>query len=234
MTAPHPSDMKWCGKLSNPPDDTSPIEYFCQFFSKQLIEHIVEQSNTYAVQCGSSFLTDSNEIEQCLGVLMKMGLVHMPRYKMYWSQELRFPPIADVMSHNRFCQMNKFVHFNDNAKQITNRDDPDYDRYYKVRPLLTSLCDACLNVEPEEKMSVDEQMIPYKGKNSLRQYLPNKPKKWGFKVLARCGVSGFTYDFHMYDGKAPTVEKSCGYQPGDYVVKLCESSKEHELQDLLR
>ena len=119
--------------------------------------------------------------------------------------------------------MNKFVHFNDNAKQVTNRDDPNYDWYYKVRPLLISLRDACLNVEPEEKMSVDEQMIPYKGKNSLRQYLPKKPKKWGFKVLARCGVSGLTYDFHMHDGKAPAVQKSCGYQPEDYVIKLCES-----------
>ena len=42
-------------------------------------------------------------------------------------------------------------------------------------------------------------------------------------MLARCGLSGFTYDFHMYDGKAPAVQKSCGYQPGDYVIKLCES-----------
>ena len=69
--------------------------------------------------------------------------------------------------------MNKFVHFNDNAKQVTNRDDPNYDWYYKVRPLLISLRDACLNVEPEEKMSVDEQMIPYKGKN----YCANISKK---------------------------------------------------------
>ena len=60
---------------------------------------------------------------------------------------------------------------------------------------------ARLTTEPEAKQSVDEQIIPYKGKNSLRQYLPKKPKKWGFKVFARCGVSDLTYDFHMYDGE---------------------------------
>lgn len=46
-------------------------------------------------------------------------------------------------------------------------------------------------------------MIPYKGKNRLKQYIPKKPKNWGFKVLARCGVSGITYDFHVYEGKVP-------------------------------
>ena len=81
-------------------------------------------------------------------------------------------------------------------------------------------------IEPEERMSIDEQMIPYKGKcplRQLRQYLPKKPKKWGFKVFARSGVSGITYDFHFYDGKGPQVTNSCGFQPGDFVLKLCET-----------
>lgn len=65
----------------------------------------------------------------------------------------------------------------------------------KVRPLLNMLREACLKVEPEEKMSNDEQIIPFKGKNKLKQYIPKKPKKWGIKVLACCGFSGITYDF---------------------------------------
>jgi len=31
-------------------------------------------------------------------------------------------------------------------------------------------------MEPEEKMSVDEKIIPYNGRNSLRQYIPKKAK----------------------------------------------------------
>lgn len=47
-------------------------------------------------------------------------------------------------------------------------------------------------------------MVPYKGKKagSLQQYLPNKPKKWGFKIFVRAGVSGFVYDFMVYTGKS--------------------------------
>jgi len=83
-----------------------------------------------------------------------MGLVSTPRYKMYWSRELHFPAIADVMSRNKFEELTKYIHFKDNSQTVTNRDDNNYDRFYKVRPLLNMLHDACLKLEPEEKMSV--------------------------------------------------------------------------------
>jgi hypothetical protein len=222
---PHmPADITWKGKLSDPPEeDDLPITYFRRFFPQELIRLIVEQTKIYAFQEGSNFETDHDEIEQYLGILLRMGLVSMPRYRMYWSNELRFPPVADVIGRNRFFDLNRYLHFSDNSKVVKKRDDPEYDRFSKVRPMLNIIQQACLAIEPEEKMSVDEQIIPYKGKNSLRQYLPKKPKKWGFKVIARCGVSGLTYDFLMYVGKAPTVQKSCGYQSGDFVIKLCET-----------
>ena len=172
----------WTGPFSNPPDDKKPAGYFHRFFPNSLIHVIVEQTNVYAVQSGSDFCTDACEIEQYLDVLIKTGLVHMPRYQMYWSKELCFPPVADVMSRNRFTDVTQYLHFSDNTKTVTNRDDPQYDRYYKVRPLLTRLRDACLLIEPDERMSVDE-MIPYKGRNSLRQYIPRKPKNADSKSL---------------------------------------------------
>jgi hypothetical protein len=216
-------------KFSDPPADLlQPIQYFKKYFTENMITHIVQQTNLYASQVGSSFVTDDNEIEQYLGILIRMGIVHMPRYELYWSNELRYPPIADVMPRDRFKDLNRFIHFNDNGSAVQNRDDPAYDRYYKVRPLLNMLRDACLLTEPESKMSIDEQMIPYKGKNGLRQYLPKKPKKWGFKVMARCGVSGLTYDFLMYDGKGPAVTVSCGSQSSDFVLKLCETLPKQE------
>lgn len=89
--------------------------------------------------------------------------------------------------------------------------------------MLTMLRDACLQTEPEEKMSVDEQIIPIVYVYLYSLYLPKKIKKWGFKVISRCVVSGLIYDFLLYDGKCPPVSESCGYQPGDFVIKLCET-----------
>ena len=46
-------------------------------------------------------------------------------------------------------------------------------------------------------MSVDEQMIPFKGQHSLKAYLKNKPSKWGYMVWVLVGASGHSYDFHI-------------------------------------
>lgn len=96
----------------------------------------------------------------------------------------------------RFQQIRRYLHFADN----THADESD--RYYKLRPLLERVRAQCLSIEEENAFSVDEMIIPYKGKKagSRRQYNPNKPCKWGFKNLVRAGVSGIVYDFMLYAG----------------------------------
>jgi len=122
----------------------SPVDYFRQFLNADLFQYIMDQSNLYAVLSGSSFRTTVAELEQYVGILMKMGMVPMPSYRSYWSTELRLPAVADIMSRDRFFDLNRFLHFSDNSTAVTNREDSNYDRFYKVRPLLTYLRNACL------------------------------------------------------------------------------------------
>lgn len=44
-------------------------------------------------------------------------------------------------------------------------------------------------------------MIRFKGRSSLKQYLPNKPIKRGFKVWVRADKFGFVCEFQIYVGK---------------------------------
>ena len=52
-----------------------------------------------------------------------------------------------------------------------------------------------------QMLCVDEQMIPFKGASSLKQYLPNKPHKYGYKVFVLCDSTGIIHDFDIYTGK---------------------------------
>ena len=108
---PPNKDRTWKGSFPAPPEEEwESIEYFYRFFTKDLINHIVEQTNIYALQQNSSFRTDIEEVEKFLGCLMKMGIVNMPRYEMYWAQSTRFGPVADVLSRNRFTELkNLFI-----------------------------------------------------------------------------------------------------------------------------
>jgi len=225
-------DTSWRDVLPCGPDEVgTPITYFWQFFTRDMMQQIVEESNRYAVQSGSSFRINMQRLETYIGILLWMGIVHMPRYRMYWSSSLRYNAIADYMSRNDFEDTGRFIHFNDNTKIITDRKDPCYDPLFKIRPLLDKLRQQCLLVAPEQQQSIDEQMIPFKGKNKIRQYLPNKPKRWGFKVIAICcSRTGFTHDFTVYDGKGPELGdgESVGYQPADFVILLSKTLPQHK------
>ncbi|CAH2088711.1 unnamed protein product [Euphydryas editha] len=43
-------------------------------------------------------------------------------------------------------------------------------------------------------------MCATKASNLLRKYLPNKPHKWGYKLLVVCDDRCFAYDFEIYSG----------------------------------
>ena len=55
-------------------------------------------------------------------------------------------------------------------------------------------------------------MIPFKGRSSLKHYMPLKPVKHGIKVWARADASnGYVSVFQVYTGKSgDTIEQGLG------------------------
>nr|XP_039255146.1 piggyBac transposable element-derived protein 3-like [Styela clava] len=195
----------------------TPYWYFNQFMDQSVFKIIAEQTNIYAHQKnGIKLETNVAEIEQFIGIHMLMTVVKMPSYRMYWAKATRSEPIALAMGRKRFDKLRNYIHMVDNTN-LKQKGDPDYDPLFKVRPVLEKVRKNCLKIEPEEKQSVDEQMIPFKGRIGMKQYIKNKPHKWGIKVFTRAGVSGLVYDFEIYTGKE-TVENSRGIGVGGEIV----------------
>lgn len=55
------------------------------------------------------------------------------------------------------------------------------------------------------RLCVDEQMCSTKIVHHLRQYMPNKPHKWGVKLFVLCDSHGFAYRFEIYNGAGDNV-----------------------------
>ena len=178
----------------------------------------MEQTNLYSIQKnGKSINTNKDEIEKFLGMHMMMSILLLPAYHMYRAKETRYAPIADAKSRNRYKQLRHFLHANDN----TNKDDVanKNNKLFKVQPILDGVRKNCLLIEPEEKHSIDEQIIPAKTKFSgIRQYNANKPVKWSFKNFVRAGASGIMYDFFLNSEASGNMK--CN---GEYVVtwRIC-------------
>lgn len=87
------------------------------------------------------------------------------------------------------------------------KENNSSDRLWKVRPLLTSFKQRCHNITLEERLCIDEQIIPFKGKLDIKQYVKGKPKPWGVKVYMLCGASGIIYDFLIYQGSTTCLNR---------------------------
>ena len=58
-----------------------------------------------------------------------------------------------------------------------------------------------------ENLCVDEQVVPFKGRSTIKQYNPKKPAKWGYKIFILADSKGMVYDFMPYTGKIEPVNK---------------------------
>jgi Transposase IS4 len=72
--------------------------FFRQFLTREMIQLIVSETNKYAVHSGSGFRSNTETAARLVGILLRMGIVHMPRYCMHWLGEQRYIAIADRMS----------------------------------------------------------------------------------------------------------------------------------------
>ena len=79
------------------------------------------------------------------------------------------PPVADMISRNRFNKFNQYFHLNDNAKAVA-KGESGYDPLYKVRLLLDSVLKRSqTRYYPGQNISLDEATIKFNGWLSFKQ-----------------------------------------------------------------
>ncbi|KAF2892809.1 hypothetical protein ILUMI_13365 [Ignelater luminosus] len=76
--------------------------------------------------------------------------------------------------------------------------------------------------EPEQEiLQIDEVLLGFRGKCSIRIYIPNKPDKYGIKIITMCDSKTFYMLSEIsYIGKEKRT--SIEALPTQYVLKLCE------------
>ena len=116
-----------------------------------------------------------------VGMIIAMGLHQVLQLEDYWTSDslLAVPGIVKGMPIDRYKVLLQCLHVNDYTT-VKSRNDPNYDRLHKSRPLLNMSRDNFMyeyNILRE--VGVDEAMVGFKGRSSLKQYMPLKPTKRG-------------------------------------------------------
>ena len=202
-----------------------PINVFRNFFCDKVINMIVEQTNLYGKQKfhrrhdGENWIDITrNEIEAFIGMNVIMGFHKLPSYRHYWNNDenLYTPVIANVMSIHQFDKILSNIHLEDNSKF---KNTEDKSKLYKVEKFLDLLKENYKkNYKVSPYTSIDESMIKFTGRSSIKQYLPLKPIRRGYKVwVAADSTNGYVYEFDIYCGK--DSERSKNELLGEHVVK---------------
>lgn len=173
-----------------------------------MVDNILYQTTLYANQRERNFPPfKREEFYGFLGINMLMGYHELPSLSHYWKvdQDLSVPIVSSTMPRNRFAQILSNLHMADN----TAVPNDNKDKLYKVRPLITAMNVNYVKLyNISQKLSIDESMILFKGRHSIKQYCPMKPVKRGYKLWMRADMDGYISKFDVYQGKDSVSEES--------------------------
>lgn len=206
----------------------SPYDYFRDLVTDDMLETVELQTNMYGLQkSGKELKTTKKEIEVFIGLYLRMGLMKAHNVKAYWAARTRYPPVADEVARNRFTILAAHIHFvnNNGVSEI----EKEKDKLWKIRPWISSQRKNLEKLVPIQNQSVDEVMVAFKGRSGLKQFMRNKPHRWGFKLWARAGIDGMLHDWDVYQGSKKSdqtqSQKSTLGVAGDVVFTMAEKLK---------
>lgn len=216
----------------------SPIDYFNLYFPEEAVDCIIQETNRYAEahQAESTYSehsrkkdwnpVDKIEVLAFIGIQMAMGMCVKPSGPDYWDKSfwINKTDYGKVMSRNRYQIILGFLHFNDNTLRVE-RGNEGYNPLFKIQPLLDIVLPTFMEYfNPGQNLSIDESMVKFKGRVHMKQYLPAKPTKWGFKVFVLADSdSHYCLRAKLYTGKdeATTTDNTSGFS-GRVVKELLQ------------
>ncbi len=204
-------------------------QFFYYFFDDDLFTTITNESNLYSMQeTGTCANISTNDVKKFVGICILSSVIALPNLRCLWNPLIGNSIAYEAMSVNHFEKVKHFLHFNDNFEMLLSTD-PGYDRLYKIRPVIEKLLQNFQKIPVEEYLAIDEQLCATKHHSYLRQYLPAKPHKYGYKLFVLCGVSGFSYNFEIYSGQeTPMLAHEPDLGPtGNVVIRLSRIIPRH-------
>lgn len=189
------------------------LECFFLFFDEVIINIIVKSTNIKIASVREKYErprdareTDDVEIKALFGILILAGVSKSGRQNIFSlfddSKGTGLEAVYLTMNVQRFRFLLRNLRFDD----FTNRPERrEIDKLAPIRELFELIVQNFQNnFIPSEYLTLDEQLIAFRGRCSFRQYIPNKPARYGIKIFALVDVkNAYTYNLEVYAGQQP-------------------------------
>ncbi|XP_054883216.1 piggyBac transposable element-derived protein 4-like [Poeciliopsis prolifica] len=172
---------------------------------------------------------DPTGLHAYIGILLLAGVYRSKgeATASLWNEENGRPFFRATMSLETFHMISRVIRF-DNRDTRAGRRERDklaairdvWDKWVEILPLLYN---------PGPHVTVDERLIPFRGRCPFRQYMPKKPAKYGIKIWAACDAkSSYAWNMQVYTGKPAggAPEKNQGMR---VVLEMTEGLQGHNI-----
>ena len=150
------------------------IDYFDKMIPDNFLKSIVYESNLYATRKGNeNFALTVPELKVFLGINFILTYLRYTRLQHYWTSKYgtRLSIITDHMTKKRFEEIRKYLHFVSDDVHKNEKDN-----LFTIRPVLNHFSKVLKEAyDPEEYLSIDKMIIPFKGRAKLKQHIRSKP-----------------------------------------------------------
>jgi hypothetical protein len=203
-----------------PPANATVFTLLQLFLPQQLMEEFAQHTNAAAPHDWRH--TTAAELYAFLGVHIFMGIDRLPSIEMYWSEAYQHSTITSIFSRDRFKQLLRFFRVVPAPVDAAPRDPIPH-----VRALAEKLNQSfAAHFTPTEHLTLDEAMAAYKGRSTIKQYIPSKPHKWGYKIYCLASED-YLLHFELYEGKEDDPsERGATY---DTVIRMVQRYHNQQL-----
>lgn len=207
------------------------ISSFQLFFPPPLLHTILKYTNLEGKRV---FADDWNDIDSTdlfafIGLILLAGVFRScnESTESLWDTEKGRPLFAAVMPIKTFKKLSRVIRFDNRETRSARRL---VDKFTPIRELWNQWVDILPKLyNPSENVTVDEQLIAFRGRCPFRQYMPSKPAKYGIKFWVLCdSATSYVWNIQPYTGKemGSAPEKNQGMR---VVLDLTRGLKGHNL-----
>lgn len=208
-------------------DVLTPLDAFQLFFTDTMVNLIVTHTNEEIVRKQANYKTiqfsnsqtSPTEIKALLGIMIFSAL-HKDNSL---NTAIMFDPSVSgnvyraCFSEKRFQFLLDCLRFDD---KTTRAERVATDRFAPIRDLWEAFMKSCIdNYEAGPYLTIDEQLLAFRGRSAFKMYMPKKPAKYGLKIVMVCDAgSKYMLVAEPYLGKQNTTVQ--GPLSQYYVKKL--------------
>lgn len=219
------------GPINEAKDAMTPSDCWSLMFPNSLLELVVTYTNMYIGTIHDRFQrerdclpTDLMELKALLGLLYYCGKLrgaHLNTLDLWATDGTGTDLCIATMSRQRFHFLLRCLRFDDLNTREQRRQT---DKLAPIRDLFTKFNEIIKkHYTLGDTVTIDEKLEPFRGRCPFRQYMPNKPAKYGIKIFVMADSRAYyAARLEVYTGKQNAGPHSVSNSPSDVVKRMVE------------